>query len=182
MTEIDVRKERLVQVLSTSVGTNEVSVVDVGCGDCRYYDVLTRYLKVSEYLGIDRSPRCGDKPTISVDLEVVKPEMYSEYFNRYDIAVMFDILEHITNYGLLLDFVNALLKKNGYALISTIAIPIDNIRDAIERDIDHVHLYTPTLLSRALSRHGFAVMYTYQDHEILYAIARKVLNTINSSH
>ena len=166
---IDGRKEELIRVGCSMLGGRVVDVLDLGCGDCTYGAVISRVCRVGRYVGVDAKPNCRGFETVRADLQ---DNLVSLINGSFDVVLMLDVLEHLTNYGRALDNARFLIKDGGLLLISTIGIPIDGVKDAIERDPEHVHLFTPTLLRRALIRHGFQVLTYWQNHELIYTIAK----------
>lgn len=169
---VDLRKARLIEQACSMLetrGVKGVRVLDLGCGDCTYARVIAEKCNATEYVGVDIEPRCNGYNVVRADVQ--DPGLPSIIGGSFDVVFMMDILEHVTNYGLALDNARRLIKPSGLLLITTVAIPQDGINDAIERDPQHVHLYTPELLRRALIRHGFSLIMFWQEHEILFAIA-----------
>ena len=169
---VDLRKARLIEQACSMLeirGIKNVRVLDLGCGDCTYAREIAGKCNVVDYVGVDTEPRCNGYNVVRADVQ--DTGLPSLIGGSFDVVLMLDILEHVTNYGMALSNARKLIRPNGLLLISTIAIPQDNINDAIERDPQHVHLYTPELLRRALARHGFSLVMFWQEHEILFAIA-----------
>jgi len=172
MVEIDDRKVKVVEALSGFVGDRRVKVLDVGCGDCRYRDVFSKYLRLDHYVGLDRVNKCSGVPVVIADLEDISVDDFPAFHSFFDVVFMFDILEHVTNYGIILKWVRRILVNDGFIVVSTLSIPVDGFYDDIERDVEHVHLYTPVLFDRVLGRHGFRTLYSSRDKDLIYFIAQ----------
>ncbi len=167
---IDTRKVLLIAAACSLLGVKNPTVLDLGCGDCRYASVVEAACGLGMYVGVDAKPNCQGRNVVRTDLEVWD----SPFVGVFDLVLALDILEHLTNYGHALDVARKAIKPSGLLLVSTIAVPMDDVQDAIERDPEHVHLYTRELLKRALRRHGFEATHAWQDHEILLTIAKPI--------
>ena len=172
--QLDERKLRLLRAFVTKPGC---VVVDLCSGDCRYLHWLVKHIPVSKAYAIDKNcsfaEACKPFQFICGEIGLYSCWWYILGGAFADYVLLFDCLEHSTFYGALLDAAHYFLAPGGLLIGSTIGEPVDHIRDAIERDPEHVHLFNPVLLRRALERHGFRVIYLSQDHEILFFVGEK---------
>ncbi|RLC86669.1 MAG: hypothetical protein DRJ03_08160 [Chloroflexi bacterium] len=150
MCSLDQRKVDLIQ--NTSCFN---PVLDIACGNNHYKPFFKRHV------GLDLRNRKAD----------VLADAHSLPFrsNIFKTLILFDIVEHSTNYGLILSEAARVAVNRATYLLSTIYIE----GDAVEGDMEHVHCYTPELLKRALKRHGFKPKIK-RDRDILYAVGKIV--------
>lgn len=177
---LDLRKTSL---LDKYLNYRTVSAVaDIGSGDCRYVKYITtrHYGKaLRKAIAIDKSPlqiELCRKNLEGINLSPIILDLETEYNintivrDQVDIVLLFDILEHLSCPRKAIEL--AKLFQPELIFISTIGEPTNNIRDAIERDPEHVVMFNRTLLSRFLKRLELEPLEIRQDHEILFAVAR----------
>lgn len=111
--------------------------LDVGCGKALYREFF------DEYVGLDLFTEEAD----------VKADFHSYPFKSecFDVVILFDVIEHTTYYGVLLDEARRVLRPGGYLLLAT----TNNSGHAVETDPQHVHCFTVNLVLRVIERHGF---------------------------
>ena len=150
----DIRKERLILAVPEY---ERNYALDIGCGECLYYKFFKKYI------GVDINPRCPP------NVKVVKADFHSLPFpdNTFDVILLFDVLEHTKNYGLLLDEAVRVAKPGAWILGSTIWIT----GDAVHRDTEHRHCYTEELLRRVLEDYGIKAK-IFRSIDILLFIGR----------
>lgn len=81
---------------------------------------------------------------------------------RYDLVVAGDIIEHVSNPGLMLDGIKDRLNKDGRLIVSTpnafgIASWIKYARGKFREGAQHVLCFNPITLRQLLERHGYEV-------------------------
>jgi len=93
-------------------------VLDIGCGDGFWLELL-RNLGFNNLCGIDLSkPMVGRALLKNLDVEC--KDIYEiDYYNKFDIIIMMDVLEHLPNVSKALMIVNNALKTNGILYITT---------------------------------------------------------------
>ena len=174
---------RKIHLLDKYLQHREVhSVADIGSGDCRYIKYITtkeygRELKKAIVIEKDTTnlEKCrSNLPSLDLILVNSDIENLSNIDalkgEKADIVLLFDILEHLTCPKKAVELAKSLNPE--LIFISTIGEPLDNIRDAIERDPEHVLMFNQTLLFRFLRRLDLKPIEISQDHEILFAVAR----------
>ena len=114
--------------------------LNIGCGYLRFRDLC--------------------RTEIGLDIELRDVDVLGDAHrlpfrdNVFGTVIAYDIIEHSTYYGLILDEAYRVLRNNGYLVLSTIWI----MGYAVHTDRQHVHCFTEELLRRALERHGFKVL------------------------
>ncbi len=127
--------------------------VDIGSGKGKY----KRYF--DDYLGLDL-------------LRELKPDIVGDFHklpfkdNIAEIVLLFDVLEHTTNYGILLEEAKRIAKDKAKIIISTLYTS----GASIITDPEHKHCYNEELLRRALTSHGYRVLEIKRISDIIYAI------------
>lgn len=85
--------------------------------------------------------------------------------DHYDIVVAGDIIEHLSNPGLMLEGIHGRLHRNGKLVVSTpnafgIASWIRVLRGTFKEGDQHVICFNPITLKQLLERHGYRVDYS----------------------
>lgn len=78
---------------------------------------------------------------------------------KYDLIIMFEVLEHISQENLVMERINYILKDGGYALISVPARK--NLWDAWDNLAGHVKRYEKEELKQLLQNGGFSIVQFY---------------------
>ncbi len=138
------------KVLELTSSKNKISILDVGCGDGKFFDVLKSSNKEFEMLGIDTTEasihKCKEKGFKSLCLDI--DDYITQYPKmKFDYVVSFHCLEHLTNP---VDFVSKLLtltNDNGALYISTPFSPL-----TIEVDWTDILNYPPHHMGRWSSK------------------------------
>ncbi len=131
--------------LISSIGTNKLKVLDIGCGFGRYLRPLSA--AGHDVLGIERNERLV-AINKSAGLNCCTPENFQPNENGYDLIIMSHIIEHFEPHKLL-EFFNShlkLLNCNGVVLIAT---PLWS--NYFYDDFDHCKPYHPAGVSMILS-------------------------------
>lgn len=121
------------------------AVVDMGCGDLPYKNLITPY--VNRYIGVDIEG--NEKADAFVNLDTNQTNLQDEIA---DLVWSVQVLEHVDNPQAYLKECNRLLKKDGKLLLSTHGHwmyhpdPVDNWR------------WTCTGLQKEIERAGFKVI------------------------
>jgi SAM-dependent methyltransferase len=81
---------------------------------------------------------------------------------QFDCVILGEVIEHVSNPGLLIDSMAKLVEEQGTLLITTpnARRPIDVLLAAFGRELvhpDHVALYSPRTITRLLEVHGWEV-------------------------
>ncbi|GBC75032.1 hypothetical protein HRbin06_00343 [archaeon HR06] len=128
--------------------------LDIGCGKKLYKEFFL------EYVGLDINREKG--PDILGDFHRLpfKDDVA-------DTVLLFDILEHTTNYGLVLEEAKRVAK--GRIIISTLYFK----GLSLNLDPEHKHCYSEELLRRALKFHRYKVLDLRRSKDIIYAICEK---------
>jgi len=126
----------------------------IGCGKKLYKEFFL------EYVGLDIKRDKG--PDILGDFHKLpfKDDVA-------DTVLLFDILEHATNYGLVLEEAKRIAK--GKIIISTLYFK----GLSLNLDPEHKHCYSEELLIRALKFHRYKVLDLRRRKDIIYAICEK---------
>ncbi|MFH1447913.1 MAG: class I SAM-dependent methyltransferase [Candidatus Micrarchaeota archaeon] len=104
--------------------TGNISVLDVGCGDCISYGALTHYLKIKSvnYYALDVDSKSlsicrkrGVKNTIN---GFFGPEATREMKSKFDIIVATEVLEHNTEPKKFFETAFGVLKKGGFLILT----------------------------------------------------------------
>jgi len=145
-----------------------LSVLDAGCGDGFWMEIL-RDLGFKDLIGIDLSLTFLNRAK-SKGLEVIQCDLSRMCFCRkFDIIILCDVLEHISDLGLALNEIYQTLKENG---ILYLIIPVydslsskynrlihrkSKIDEAKKHDETHLHAFSKSKIIEILDSHGFHI-------------------------
>ena len=95
---------------------NPGKVLEVGCGNGF---MLNHFKSLKwEVLGVERNNETLDINNSNFDIKIITPDVYSVPLNeKFDLIILFQVLEHISNPNNLLEHLNKLLKEEGKIII-----------------------------------------------------------------
>jgi len=138
-------------------------VLDIGCGNHEYipYNI--------NYIGLDIEKK---KNNIIADAHYLPLRD-----NSIDTIILFDILEHSTYYGKIIEEAKRVSKANSIFLIS---VPYGDIYSA-DNDKTHCHTFTLITIKQALGHHNLEILEMYRycpllDNIIVIAKKKNSLN------
>ena len=105
------------------------NVADIACGIGKGSNMMSNIGKAQHILGMDIQPeairyaRWRNKES-QITFEIADVQRL-EIYNKYDLAVSFETIEHLPDYKSFLKGVTCLLKKDGYVLVSTPISAVD---------------------------------------------------------
>lgn len=135
------------------------SLLEIGSGFGTFGSLVSSSNFFYEYVGIEPSPElyleCKSK-----GLSVFNERLESfKYKKKFDIAVSFEVIEHIFNPKVFLLKINNLLKSKGLVFLSCPNGQGFDIKILKERsqaiDSEHVNLFNPSSIGLILERTGF---------------------------
>lgn len=122
------------------------NIVDLGCGDGSLVEVLNRQADIYA-TGIDINH--------GVDFET---DFLPYEDNKFDIAIMYSVIEHLYDPGKLLSELKRVLKEGGHMIIITANFDLANslVCDrSFYNDPTHVHPYNPISLQHLMQCYHF---------------------------
>lgn len=154
-----------IEQIINKLPSNSLSILDAGCGDGNNLYILNKYKKANIYgtdynpLRISRAKR--NHPLINffnIDLNDLKT------YNKFDVVILSQVLEHINNDDLVLKNLYNSLKSNGILIIG---VPNEGCFLAqcrnklfqfyIQRTTDHVNFYTEDVIRNKIENVGFEI-------------------------
>ncbi|MBS3080842.1 class I SAM-dependent methyltransferase [Candidatus Pacearchaeota archaeon] len=148
-------RQKLIKKLIKNSIKNNFLVLDIGCGNGYYIDLLIKYNP--KYYGVDLS---------NFSIENLK-EKYPKlnyycgdfmHFNikkKFDLIIMSEVLEHIENEDKMLKKIHYLLKKDGKLILS---VPFDqNLWSRSDELVNHKRRYTKKYLKMIIEKNGFKI-------------------------
>lgn len=128
----------------------EGNVLEVGCGEGRGIDLLTRNAR--SFTAVDKIKPVIDRlqrrhPSARM-IAMNIPPLTGLQDNAYDLVVSFQVIEHIENDGLFLQEIHRVLKPGGTALLTT-----PNRKLSLTRNPWHIREYLPNELRRLAEKH-----------------------------
>lgn len=102
---------------------NEKSkILDIGCGKMPHFTIFKKYISPKNYIGIDwsNSPHPNDNIDYYIDLNSQDLIKFLSENDDFDIILLLDVLEHLSNPESALEAISKLLNKRptSYALVS----------------------------------------------------------------
>ncbi len=100
------------------VGKDPIRLFDVGTGDCRHFQDLSRYGRF-EFAGVELNPgmvEAARRRGYDVQQGTLEELDTCAYQGRFDLVTMYQLVEHVGDPRLLFDKALALLKPGGYVL------------------------------------------------------------------
>lgn len=141
------------------------ALLEIGCGNGFFLEeaLAQGYVTVR---GVEPSTSAVEKASPHLRLHIVNDIMRQGLFEpeQFDVICMFQVLDHITNPGVLLDECFRVLKPKGLILCLNHNIEALSARFLKECspiiDIEHTYLYSLGTITNIFSRHGFRVVRT----------------------
>ena len=129
------------------------AVTDAAC-ECNGVDLDDVAIADLRDLGIFTNVIHGD---------VEKLNELREQLGQYDVVLAGDIIEHLSNPGLMLNDIKMYMKSDGILIVSTpnsfgIASWIKYARGIFHEGAQHVICFNPITLKQLLNRHGYRVV------------------------
>jgi 2-polyprenyl-3-methyl-5-hydroxy-6-metoxy-1,4-benzoquinol methylase len=151
-----VRERILLDTIEAVVRVRPVRILDVGCGDGLFFDVLQRFGDVT---GIETDPTTLGKQNQWADRIVIGE--FDESFtppDPFDVILMLDVIEHVPNADRLLRNAARVLTPNGHLLVTVPAFQwLWTSHDEVNH---HVKRYAAADLRRTLEDAGLTVLQT----------------------
>jgi len=127
----------------------EGDVLEVGCGEGRGIDLLTR--KSHSFTAVDKIKpvidRLQNKHPSARLIAMNIPPLTGLADNAYDLVVSFQVIEHIRNDALFLREIHRVLKPGGTALLTT-----PNRKLSLSRNPWHIREYLPEELQKLAAK------------------------------
>lgn len=145
-------KRDLLNVLLNKYCDNKInlSILDVGCGTGEDLDIISRFGNVTiidiskEALNLISDNLVERK--ILCDIQKINKDLY----NKFDIVIMLDILEHIRDDDLAIDQCYKALKKDGTLIMLVPAV--SRIYSAHDKALQHYRRYDKKFLFEKIDR------------------------------
>ena len=146
---------------------NGMSILDIGCSTCSFFDFLRENKINANMIGFDIDKKA---------LEIAKTKDYNVYDSLekikgyFDIITMWEVIEHLQLEEFLdyLDYVKRHLKIDGKLIIST-----PNILNPFYpfwAEPTHIRPYSLKSLGRVLESQGFKIVYRKETHPLKHPI------------
>jgi SAM-dependent methyltransferase len=138
------------------------SLLEIGCGNGFFLqEALAQGYR--DVRGVEPSSDAVARADITVRDRIVCDIMHPGLFepDSFDVICMFQVFDHISHPGALLDECYRLLKPDGLVLCINHNIEAFSARVLKERspiiDVEHTFLYSPTTMRKLFAQHSFAV-------------------------
>ncbi len=145
-----------------SCGARKGALLEIGCGNGFFLEeALNQGYKLVH--GVEPSREAAEHASPAVRSQIVcgimKPGLFSP--NHFDVICLFQVFDHLSDPGGMLEECLRLLKPGGLILAINHNVEALSARLLGERspivDIEHTYLYSPDTMSRIFRDHGFEV-------------------------
>ena len=151
------------QAFERALGSGKKRILDVGCGDGRFLGALADYgPKEWELFGIDIDKQAVERARArGIQAEFARLEDYDPGEQKFDMIVLFQVVEHVSAPDEMAEKVRGLLAPGGLFVVET--PDVAGWDEALYRDglwggyhiPRHWTLFTPSTLGKLLSNAGF---------------------------
>ncbi len=153
--------ERIKNFLVQNRRTHE-NILEIGSGFGTFGEIVISNKLFKKYVGIEPSPELFEV-CLSKGLEVYKERLEKfTYKKKFDVAVSFEVIEHIFNPKDFLKKINRLLKRKGLIFLSCPNGQGFDIKVLKEKsqavDSEHVNLFNTNSIGLLLERSGFKLI------------------------
>ena len=130
----------------------ESKILEIGCGNGV---VMSQFEKILGYPidGCDLNQFATNNLIANVSGNVYLYDIYDEHIdllNKYDVIILFDVIEHIQNDSEFLNKALRHLKKNGLLVIS---VPAHNfLYSKFDKEVGHIRRYNKSIMSEVLKK------------------------------
>ncbi len=141
----------------------ECKIIDIGCSTGSLLGVF-KSNGYSDLIGLEPSEECCKIAESECDVKVMPCSLQQyESENKYDIAILTGVLEHIRDLSDNLAMVSSFLKDNG--LLYVVVPDADNFspdpqEPFHEFSIEHINFFTAKSLSNLVGKHGYKRVYS----------------------
>ena len=138
------------------------SIIEVGSGYGTFGDLTITSKFFREYVGIEPTPELS-KVCRNRNLKIINKKVEDVNLNKkFDVAVSFEVIEHIFNPELFLQKIGTFLKKKGCLFLSCPngkGFDIEILREQSQSvDSEHVNLFNPNSIELLLNTNNFDVL------------------------
>lgn len=163
--------------LNKFIKTPVVSILEIGCYDGYFLDLLRKNFRAKESVGIEILRLRNRFPKLSIINDYFPTNKIAE--KKFDLVVLMNVLEHVFSPR---DFMLAIkqnLKENGKMLIE---IPNEELAfkfGALSYQHQHISYFTPTTINIFLSSLGFKIdaIYTKDNDRILLLCSKRTITS-----
>lgn len=171
---------------------DELTFLDYGCGDGRYYPyLLGKGFKAENIYGVEvsraRIERCKDKGFKNVFfIELKQPLPFKN--NTFDFVNFVEVIEHIPGPSIYfyLNEISRVLKKGGHLILATPNYPVKRFEDIwcafrynrwprLRDDPTHVSRYNYKKLEKVLKRYFNSIDFFIYKEGVLFCLLKKII-------
>lgn len=138
-------------------------ILDLGCGDGSFLEVLNQKFPQIETLGVDPSS-AGAEICRAKDIKVCEKTLSECRLSKesFDLVTAFHVLEHLPNPNIELEELKKILKPSGYLILSTpnaegLGFKLGG-KWALLDSPHHTILWSPQQTRLLLEKHGFKII------------------------
>lgn len=151
---------------------NKEKILDIGCGFGEFLDVAKK--RGWDAYGIELSKFASDVAKKNFKLNVFKGTLEQAKYpaETFDVATMFEVIEHLTDPVHILKECNRILKKKGIIIIQTGNVESISAKLYGKRWpyflAGHLHYFSKKTLSKMLEKADFKLIKVYNGDEISF--------------
>ena len=114
-------RHRFIKIFPYLKSLKNPKILDLGCGEGQFYDILKEYKTDFEYVGVDISKKqiakARKKGIYAVVCDISKKIPFRN--NTFDVIIATEIIEHLFDTTSFLKKCNSVLKKEGLLILTT---------------------------------------------------------------
>jgi len=111
--------ERLKKAIFLLKGKNINSILDIGCGDGIFTNMLKNKENYKEVVGVDYNKNIESLNKVYKNIKFIRTDLYKlNLSKKFDAVACLDVLEHFENVNAVLDKIDLVIKDKGYLVVS----------------------------------------------------------------
>lgn len=167
------RRRKIHQVLSQELGNGTHSILEIGAGTGGNFQMLSEFGKVDmiepSSTGRHFIERREDVPKDAKIFDLSLPDDLNSLGRKYDVVVLFDVLEHVEAAGESLCEIKKVLKEDGLLLLT---VPAYMFMWSTHDDVlHHKRRYTKSRLTSDLTEAGYKIRSISYFNTLLFPLA-----------
>ncbi len=95
------------------------SILDVGCGDGIFTNILKNKENYKEVVGVDYNKNIESLNKVYKNIKFIRADLYKLNLDKkFDAVTCLDVLEHFENVNIVLNRIDSVLRTGGYLVVS----------------------------------------------------------------
>ena len=95
------------------------SILDIGCGDGIFTNILKNKENYKEVVGVDYNKNIESLNKVYKNIKFIRADLYKLNLDKkFDAVTCLDVLEHFENVNIVLNRIDSVLRTGGYLVVS----------------------------------------------------------------